>query len=192
MFRSTPPADEFEFSGDGNMSLTFDNSIATVDASRGDYQQIATLQDTAHGYKAGSLIYIEGTTNYNGLRKIDAVAANTINLMLGKKRYAAETITNAATGSPKITYNEPFLLIGFELTLDGAHGTSESFVITVNADKGAAWDLELYSRDMNGIQHLYYNFPSPRRLRANDLVQCTFVNTGADLWGLKLIASRIA
>ncbi|MHA2135397.1 MAG: hypothetical protein ACW99J_16170 [Candidatus Thorarchaeota archaeon] len=169
------------------------NAAAAVDAS-GGHRNIVTIPDTAHGYQAGSLIYLAGTDNYNGLWNIDAVAANTFNIDLGAfKKFTAETFSSGDSGRPAFTYDEAFEFLGFELHLAAAGATSENFSIDVDAAKGAAWDTNLYSKDMNGVQDIVVNFDQPREFKANDLIVCTYTNTdGSNLWGLKLLARRIA
>jgi len=157
------------------------------------------LTDTAHGLLTGSLLYIQATDNYNGLRKI--VSLPDVNSMIIYAKYVAETLANTDTWKTMFTYDSwiqgelragpPFEFHGFEITLDVASATSESLVITVDAVFGSAFDIELYSKDMNGIQHISYMFDEPRKLSGGDKINVAWANSNSRLWGIKLFTRRL-
>jgi hypothetical protein len=191
MFLSRPPEDLWEFSGDEEMNNTIGATL-TTDQSRGSETQIARITCTDHGLKARSLIYLQGFANsiYNGIKRIDAVDTNTFDILLGVTPFAALTPAGSETAKPIVTYNEPWELVGFELSLDTAGGTTENFTVTVDAAKGAAWDTNLYTKDMNGVADVVQNWSQPRPLQANDLVIFGYANTDNRLWGLKVLTRR--
>lgn len=192
MYLSKPPEDIFEFSGGDNMSLTLNDEAVTDLTARAFEDRRIGIPDDSHGYVAGSLIYIQNTTNYNGLHYISAVSTDRIDILLGRDEgYTAETLSSA-TGKPIVTYDEDWELLGFELHLDTACGTAEDFAVNVDTAKGAAWDTNLYTKDMDGIKDIVLNWSQPRPLRANDLVIFSFLNTDDNTWGLKVIARRKA
>ncbi len=192
-----PPEDIFEFSGEDEMDFVVGATV-TTQPNTGWELRTARITSTGHGYQAGSLIYLAGfvttLTYLNGLHKINAVAANTMDIVLGKfEAYAAATPAGTETGDPVVTYDVDWELMGFEFNLAADGGTSESFSVDIDAAKGAAWDTNLYTKNMNGIGDVVVNFSKPRPLKANDLVKFSYENTDADnLWGLKVIARRTA
>lgn len=192
-----PPEDIFEFSGEDEMDFVI-GATALSNPETNFSQRTARITSTGHGYQADSLIYLRGfsaTLDFmNGMKKIEAVAANTIDVRLGNfDAYVAGTPAGTETGDPIVTYDVDWELMGFEFNLAADGGTSENFSIDVDAAKGAAWDTNLYEKDMNGIGDVVVNFSKPRPLKANDLIVFSYENTDANnLWGLKVIARRTA
>ena len=83
--------DTWFFTGDEETYTTLNAADAADGGWAGD-QQLTILPSTDHGFKASSgslqsLCYIQGTTNYDGLKKIHAVAADTITIVA---KYVAE------------------------------------------------------------------------------------------------------
>jgi len=185
--------DEWFFTGAKAMSGTFNDAAAVIgDSVNKPYT--TTLPDTAHGLVAPSLLYIENTTNYNGLGKIKSLAD--ANSMLIYAKFVAETLSSA-TWKSMFTYDQviqgelkagpPWEFLGFYLTLDAAASTaSEEFTITVDAAKGSAWDNRVYTKDMNGQQHINYIFDDPKPMAAGDKINCVFANADTNTWGLTL------
>lgn len=196
MFLNRPPEDIWEFSGDEVMANNITTTALNGDNTRSPVQNIVSIGCTGHGYKAGSLIYLRGFANsiYNGIKLIDAVATNEIDIFQGNVAFAALTPagSGAETAAPVVTYDEPWELVGFELSLDTAGATAENFTATIDAAKGAAWDTNLYTKDMNGVADIVQNYAQPRPMRANDLLVFGYGNTNDRLWGLKVITRRVS
>lgn len=189
--------DTWEFTGTKTMDGTFNNAAAVV----GDsviLPYTTTLPDTAHGLQTGSLTYIQGSTNYNGLRKIKTAATNTM-LIYGK--YVAETLAGTETWKTMFTYDDivkgdlragpPWEFLGFDFTLAAASATSENFVCTVDASKGSAWDNIIYSKDMDTIKDINYMFDESRLMEAGDKINFEWANTNTQTWGLKVYTRRL-
>ncbi len=191
-----PPPDIWEFTGEDEMDFVVSATVLT-NPKTGFENRTVQFTSTGHGWKAESLIYLRGfispLTYLNGIKYIETVAANTIDVRLGSNEaYAAGTPAGSETGDPIVTYDVDYEFLGFELHLAAAGGTSEDFTIDVDAAKGAAWDTNLYTKDMNGVQNIVVNFDEPRPLKANDLLIFGYENTDADnLWGLKVITRRV-
>ena len=185
--------DEWFFTGAKTMNGTFNDAAAVIgDSVNKPYT--TTLPDTGHGLVAPSLLYIQNTTNYNGLRKIKSLAD--ANSMLIYAKFVVETLSSA-TWKTMFTYDNivrgelragpPFEFLGFYLTLDAAATTaSEEFTITIDAIKGSAWDNRIYTKDMNGQQHINYIFDDPKPCAAGDKINCEFANADTNTWGLTL------
>jgi len=189
----------YYFSGDEEMNTLLDNT-AIVDVTStypGIGDGIVDITMTDHGFKAPAQfdrpthIFIQGTTNYNGLRRIhSAPDANSL-FIFGK--YVAETPAGTEIARPGLQFDEDWLFMGFKLHLDAASATTENFVINIDSDMGAAWDYNIYTSDMNGVQDLadlsFMDEPVP--LKAKDIVYCTWANTNDKLWGLEILAQRL-
>lgn len=196
--------EHYFFSGDEEMNTTIgatavSNQSSNYDASAlgGKYREgVVRLTSSDHGFKASpnqyqsNLIFVQGTTNYNGLRNIVAVATNTLDIIAP---YVAETPGGTETLRPGLQFDERYLFVGFKLHLAAACATSENLVISVDADRGAAWDFNIFTEDMNGTQDRAENYSGDDEvvLQPDDILYCTFANTDDNLWGLELIARRI-
>lgn len=169
------------------MNGTLSNTAAAT-AMSGTDLRAATLTATAHGYSAGSHIYIQGTTNYDGMNRIHAVATNTITIL---RNFVAETPAGTEPYFPGVRYSCPYLFHGFDLHLSAAASTSEDFEVALDADAGALADVKIYDHDMSGVQDIIYRPAIPILCAPNDIIKCTWANTDARNWGLTLIASRL-
>lgn len=197
------PHDVWEFSGDDAMNGTLDNTAA-AEGQSADPPFTTNLAIASHGLKAGSLVYITGTTNYDGLKLI--LSLPDTNSIMIKSPFVIETPGGSETWGATVTYDRilrnagdigsdvapgpPWEFLGFDLTLDAAAGTSADFQATVSAKKGTAWDNLVYSKDMNGITNINYMFDEPRKMESGDKIDFTWANADGDLWGLKVYTRR--
>lgn len=177
----------FEFTGAKAFSQTLGASAVTD--LTGNYEKPAVrLACSAHGYLAGGLVRIDSTTNYDGLRKIIAVATNTFDIYA---KYVAETPAGTETARVAVSLDEDYLFLGFELHLSAASATTENLVATVDAAKGSAFDTKLYSKDMNTIQDIVYYPECSIHQKANDLIVFTWSNSNSRTWGLSVKLQRM-
>ena len=197
------PLETYFFAGNEEMNTTL-NAAGSTDASNPG-RAIATIPSNDHGFlksqnwfKEPTHIFIQGTTNYDGLRVIETVATNSFDILCDS--YTAETFTTADLAFPGLSFNEPWFFCGFHLTLtDGSGssascGTAEDLTIDVDAEAGNYFDSNLYTIPMNGVSD-YLEILSPDEMipiQANDIVKVSFANTDDDTWGLKLFARRRA
>ena len=192
------PMDEWFYTGAKATYGTFD-AAAAADGGSVILPHKTDLTDTGHGLLTGSLLYIGATDNYNGLRKIASLPD--ANSMVIYAKFVAETLANTDTWKTMFTYDNwvqgelmagpPYEFCGFEVTLDAASATAENLVITVDAAFGSAFDNEIYSKDMNGIQHINNMFSEPIKLSGGDKIDVVWVNTNARTWGIKLFTRRL-
>jgi hypothetical protein len=92
-----------------------------------------------------------------------------------------------------LKFDERWEFCGFKLHLDAASATSENMVISVDADRGAAWDFNIFTEDMNGVQDRSERYADGEIIvQPNDILYVTWTNTNDTLWGLELIAKRVA
>lgn len=196
--------ERYFFSGDEEMNTTL-GAVAISDQTSSygaendllqRFGQINVVRITSndHGFKAPAeekrptYIYIDGTTNYDGIHRIIAVAANTIDIAA---KFVAETPGGTETLRPCLSFEEPWLLVGWNVHLDSASATAENMVVTQDAKMGAAWDTKIYSGDWNGVQDLIQMYEPPIPINGGDLVYWTWANTNDRLWGLEILARSI-
>lgn len=193
------PMDEWFYTGAGATYGTFNNAAAAA-VNSADPPFTTDLTDTAHGLLAGSLLYIQGSTNYNGLKKMQSVPD--ANSMYIYAKYVAETLAGTETWKTMFTYDTidrgnvaagcPWEFLGFEATLSAAGATaSEYLTIITDAAVGSAYDNEIYRRDMNGVQYINYMFDEARKMSSGDKIDVAWANAGAKTWGIKLFTRRL-
>lgn len=182
--------DEIKITGTGALNATID-ATAVVDNSDGT---VKLTTSAAHGFLAGSIVYIEGTTNYDGLAEIVSVpSTTTFNI---KAKYVAET--PAGTETVKIAVkprNEKWEFVGYSIHLSAAPTTSENFTITLDAIDGAAYDVLQYSRDFSSASDtdIIYTVPKGERVpkKKDDILRVAWTNTDGRTYGLKLFTRSI-
>ena len=182
------PIDEWFFTGAGATYGTFDNAAA-ADSDSVNPPFTTDLTDTSHGLLAGSLLYIQGSVNYNGLKKL--VSVPDVNSMVIYTKFVAETLAGTETWKTMYSCDEDYEFLGFEITLSAASATSENLTITIDADKGSAYDNLIYSKDMNTERYINYMFDAPRKLSANDKIDIAWANTNGRTWGIKIFTRRL-
>ncbi len=196
--------DKWHFSGDEEMNTVI--GASAISNQSGSYPDliratgvggVVRLTSNDHGFKAtadawkrneSNCIYVQGTTNYDGLRTIIAVAANTLDILAP---YVAETPGGTETLRPGFKYPERSEFWGLALHLAAACATEEDLEISVDASRGAAWDRKIYDEPMYGVQDIIDIFDEPIPLDPNDIVYVTFPNTDDNLWGLTLYSRRL-
>ena len=167
-------------SGTGAMVVTLDNAAA-VDAGSG----LVTIPATGHGLAVGTPVYISGTTNYDGLYEIAAVATNTFDI---RATYAAETFAGTETAQVCVgpmSNKTAWQLKAIELHLSAAASTSENFTASIDASDGSAFDINLLTRDMSGVQDIIAKEDAPATTRnKDDLLKFAYANSDGRTWGL--------
>ena len=171
----------FKASGSGAMNSTLDNAAA-VDAGSG----VVTIPSTAHGFAVGSQVYISGSTNYDGMHTITAVAANTFNI---NAAYVEETFDGTETLRVVL---EPeggkigFALKEIRLHVDAAPSTAANFTITLDSNLGAAWDIVLDTFAMAGVTDIPQVADPPLPFVSGDKLIFGWANADGDTWGLEV------
>ena len=148
--------DVMYFSGNEETYTTLDNTLAATGGTANG-KALTILTSTDHGFKVGSYVWISGTTNYDGLRLIQAVAANTITIYA---KYVAEVPAGTETlkAAAYLNQKKNWELLGFRVHLNAASATSENLVVAIDSAQGTAFDAKLYSKDMNTLQDVLYKF----------------------------------
>jgi hypothetical protein len=194
------PMDEWFYTGAAATYGTFnDGAIVNTLGDQVNPPFTVDLSDTGHGLIAPSLLYIQNTTNYNGLRKIKSLPD--ADSMLIYALYVAETLSSA-TWKTMFTYDDwvgtnlrtgpPYEFLGFEVTLDAVPTTSEDLEISIDANVGSAFDNLIYSEDLSTLANpsINYMFDTPRKLSGGDKIDVVWANTDTKTWGIKLFTRR--
>lgn len=190
----------YRFEGTENFDVAL-QAVAVVDKSstyRNEKPGVVEIHSTAHSFKVGDRrdipnhIFIKGTDNYDGLHVIFAEAPVDANSLYLIAKYVAETTATADYMYPGLQFDEPWEFVGFKFHGDADGATTENLVIQLDSDAGSLFDTVLYTRDMNGVTDIVYMFDVPVPIRQNDVVKCTWANTGSVNWGLELIAQRLS
>lgn len=117
-------------------------------------------------------VYIKGTTNYDGLRRV-------YNLRSGRylqvfASYVAET-PSGAYGRCGYEAEVASEFGGFSVHFASAYTASSDLVVTIHSADGSAFDNEVFSRDMLGEQDINHMFSPPRHLAPGDRIDLTFL-----------------
>ena len=130
--------------------------------------------------------YINGTANYDGLRRIYNVRGGRYPQIFAP--FVAETVSNAFSrcGYMAETASE---FGGFSIHLANAYTASLDLEVTIISADGTAFDNVVFSKDMFGVQDINHMFSPPRYLAPGDRIDLTFlavVTCGVMLYVRKL------
>jgi len=190
------PYDTIKFSGAAKTYEALDAEAAVDLGNTGpEEQSIVTMQGDAHGFLAGpsvqdfTCVYLLGTTNYDGLRRIHAVGTNSINIFAD---YTAETTATGDTFRTAYVSSLPYEFLGFNLHLDTACATAENLIIALDSAKSSSYDVKLYTKAMNTVQDIHYMFPEVIPIDAKDVIDLTWDNANSRTWTIEFyVRSRV-
>jgi len=191
------PYDTIKFSGAKKTFEAMDAS-AVVDLGQqgGNEKYAVDITAGAHGFLAGptaddfTCVYILGTANYDGLRRIHSVPD--INSIYVYADYTAETLATGDTLRTAYVSSYPYEFLGFNLHLNTACATAENLIIALDSAKGSSFDVKLYTKAMNTVQDIHYMFPEPYPIDANDVIDLTWANANSRIWTIKFfVRSRV-
>ena len=171
--------------GTGALTTTLSNT-AVADLGNGQVR----LAIAADIYDAPSLVYIEGTTNYDGLRKIAAAPAGFIDIYAS---YLAET--PAGTETVKIAYapDSAVEIKALTLKLSAVPAGAENLTISIDDGLGATYDVQIHQVDLNGVTAAGYIWTPTDKLIAHlgDVIRLVWANGDGRTYGLKLHTEKI-
>jgi len=173
-------------SGSGALNATL-MAVAAVDNEDGSVR----LGISSDIFDAGSMVYIEGTDNYDGIRKIRSVSAGYINL---EASFTAETTATADTVKVAIAPSHSFEFLEIEAHLSSAPTTSEDFTVTKDSNLGTNFDVNLLTKDFSAGSIVSYIWTPTSRLvysDAKDILRISWDNTDARDYGLTLKYRKI-
>jgi len=117
-----------------------------------------------------SLMYVHGSVNYDGLRRIFYVrSARYVQFMAP---YVAESWSSGdATYGPGFKSPDPHELGGFSIHVDGKMGAAQDLEVVIYSAKGTYYDSLVFSQDMYDVLDINHMFDKPIPLLSNDRVE---------------------
>ncbi len=108
-------------------------------------------------------------------------------------------VTTRATGAVAVATSikppsgEAFQLYGFYLNLSAAPTTSENFTVTLDSGGGAAYDANIYTRDLTvgSVTDVVKMFDEPIVCTGGDEIDFAWANTDTRTYGLTIIWRRM-
>jgi hypothetical protein len=166
-------------------------ATAVVDATARtgflDSALVTLTTAAAHGFLAGSQVYIEGTTNYDGTHDVTSVTASGITIRVPK--YVAETPNGTETVKFVVDPECDFVLYQIDLHLSAAAAASENFVATVDANAGSAYDGNILTQNVNGLADI--NWSGEKYFFNGDKIRFQLPNTDSRTYGLSVLYRRV-
>lgn len=149
------------------------------------------LTDSTHGLLAGSCLYIQGTTNYDGLKKIASIPD--ANSMVIYNKFIAETLAGTETWKVMYSSPHPFEFIGYEIKFNTAPtATSESLVVSLDANFGTAFDVQYDTDTVDDKTTINEYFSDvPKLCMGGDKINFAWANGDAVTWGIKIFTRRL-
>lgn len=184
MFGVYLDVDRTLISGAGAMNGTLGATITS--APGGPDKRLVRFTSNTHGLLSGSIMLPDVAT-YNGLRKIDAVAASTFDLLIQDLAYTAVTPAGTELWYAGYTSKNKWDLVGFLLHLSSIGLTDENLTVTVDANAGAAYDWKPWDDSMLGKTDIIWMPDIPIPMEANDILKFAYTNTDASTWGIKIL-----
>jgi len=178
-----------QITGTLNLDATIAASAVVDATTNSDFtaQGLVTITTTdAHGFLGGH-VYINGTTNYDGMREISSVTTSGITFKVNK--YVAETPGGTETVGFTVDPATDFVLLEINLHLSSAASTSENFTCTLDANAGSAYDYVVFSQDVNTYADI--NFSGERYFENGDKLVFALPNTDGLTYGLDVKYRRI-
>lgn len=173
-------------SGSGALNTTLTASAA-VDNGDGTVK----LGVAADLFDAGSMLLIEGTDNYDGIRTVRSVSAGFINI---EANFIAETTTTAQTVKVGLKIGHPFELKKFEIHLSSTPTTSENLTLNIDANAGANYDTNVLTKDFSTLPVSSLIWVPTGDLiyeDADDMLRVAWSNSDSRDFGLKLQYRRL-
>ncbi len=187
--------DSIRVEGDEGLAVNIANTLV-VETTPGHPDGLVTFATEAeHGFKVGAQIYIEGTTNYNGLHEIVAVPG--VSTFTVKAKFVVELPDGSGAETVKVAIvpGARFVFVGFSLKMSTAPSTSESLTITLDADDGSNFDVLIYTRNFSTLSDtdVIWTVPEDELIpfEKDDILRIAWTNTDNRTYGLKLWFRRL-
>lgn len=141
---------------------------------------------TGHGLPVGAVIFIAGTTNYNGYHTLTAVGTDDFTFVA---TYVAETIANTDTLSHRLLPGELFRMVEIRLHLSSASAQADDLTITLDSGEDAVYDCIFITNDMNGLADYAYSWGKAlsHNFKATDAIIFAWANKDNRTWGLEVV-----
>lgn len=185
--------DTIKVTGAKGLSATI-KAAAAVETTPAHPDGLVTIQTTAaHGFLAGSHIYIEDTTNYDGVREVLAVPAT--DKVTVRAKYVAEEFAGTETIKVAIIPDARFKFVGFSAHLSAAPTTSESFTIILDSNDGDKFDVLVHTVNFSigSLTSYIWAVPDNENIPYEklDKLRVAWTNTDTSSFGLKFWFERL-
>ncbi len=191
----------YKFAGASALNGTLDNAAAVDKTSTYDLNRfsarlgVVRIPIAAHGIIAGSKdkypthIYLDGTTSYEGLRRIVNIPdAGNIDIVA---KYVIETFAGTETYKPAVGFNEPWEFVGWEIHADGTPSTSADLIVSKDGIEGTYWNTNYFTEDMQGVTDWAQMWDVPILMSPGTVVYATWANAEGDDWGFEFKVRRL-
>jgi hypothetical protein len=166
------------------LTLTTDAVIDNEDGT------VTLTMDVAHTFLAGSVVYIEGTDEYDGLHEILSVPET--DEIRFKAKYVAETPAGSETVKIVLKSKRDFKFLGFRLNIAVAPGQADVMTITLDSGKGATYDTVIYSNDLTAVTELEYINPNvDLPFDKGDILRVAWPNVANRTFGMEFFISPL-
>lgn len=141
---------------------------------------------TGHGLPVGTVIFIDGTTNYDGYHTLTAVGTDDFTFV---GTYVAETIANDDTLSHRLLPGELYRLVEVRLHLNSSGSSTQNFTVTLDSGENAVYDAELESQDMDDLadHNKCWGKDACHHMKATDALIFEWANSDSKIWGLEVV-----
>jgi len=179
---------------DGALTATLDNTAVAdqgVSEALGNVN-IVRIAATAHGFAVNSFVYINGTTNYDGVYQLKAVAANYFEIVAP---YVAETPAGTETASFTLFPGKSFVLVEARVFVSDGSGaatavtTAENFTADLDSGNGIDFNVNLLTEPMSGLSSNVWVLSQDelRLFSKDDKIVFAFANTDTNTVGVEVI-----
>ncbi len=189
----------YRFAGAAAMNGTLDNAAAVDQSSNYEPGRIGVVRIpiASHGLIAGTTthpthIFIQGSTNYNGLRRLVTIPdANNIDIAA---TYVAETFAGTELYSVGVGFDENWAFAGYEITVDAAPTTVADLTIGrdfKDASLATYWDTNYLTQPMATVVDVVEQWETAIPLSPDTMIKVAWANAEADDWGVELKVFRL-
>jgi hypothetical protein len=168
------------FKGAGALNGTLDNT-AVVDNGDGT----VNIAITGHALLAGSWIYIQGTTNYDGLHRITAIPG--VNAITITAVYVAETPAGTEYWGVGLAPGVAWRLNEVRLHLSAAVIAAEAITMTLDSGWGSEFDCQQIGVTLTGLADWDLDPDADLFYEADDVLKFAFANSDGSTWGFEAI-----
>jgi len=158
------------------------NSGDAVDVGSGSVKLLCT----GHGLPVGTVIFISGTTNYDGYHTLTAVGTDDFTFV---DTFVAETFGGTETVQHRLLPGELFRLVEVRLHLNSAGSSTQNFTVTLDSGENAVYDAVLESQDTDDLADHNANWGKDacHHMKATDALIFAWTNTDNKTWGLEVV-----
>jgi hypothetical protein len=142
---------------------------------------------TGHGLPVGAVIFISGTTNYDGYHTLTAVGTDDFTFVA---TFVAETFGGSTeTVEHLLLPGELFRLVEVRLHLNSSGSTTQNFTVTLDSGENAVYDAILDDQDTDDLpdHNQCWGKDACHHMKATDALIFAWANSDSKTWGLEVV-----